>query len=50
MEQVESTREAGAVAAVAEQRKKTKYSNLSLNHLFVPVATETIGVSGPETV
>ena len=37
------------MAAAAERRKRTKYSNLPLTHLFVPVAIETTGVPGPET-
>ena len=47
--QADATREAGAVAAAAEERKKTKYANLSPSHLFMPVAIETTGVLGPET-
>ena len=45
----DATGEAGDVAAAAERRKRTKYSNLTLTHLFVPVAMETTGVPGPET-
>ena len=37
------------MAAAAERRKRTKYSNLPPTHLFVPVAIETTGVPGPET-
>ena len=37
------------MAAAAERRKRTKYSNLPLTHHFVPVAIETTGVPGPET-
>ena len=37
------------VAAAAESRKKTKYSNLLSSHVFTPVAIETSGVFGPET-
>ena len=40
----------GAVAAAAEERKKRKYSHLDQCHLFVPVAIETTGVFGPETM
>ncbi len=32
------------------QRKKRKYSHLDQCHLFVPVAIETTGVFGPETM
>ena len=44
-----ATREAGAVAAEAEHRKRQKYANLDGNHFFVPVAVETLGVIGPES-
>ena len=44
------TREAGAVAAQAEQRKRLKYAELEASHHFVPVAIETSGVCGPETL
>ena len=44
-----ATREAGAVAAEAEYRKRQKYANLDGNHFFVPVAVETLGVIGPES-
>ena len=40
----------GAVAVAAEERKKRKYSHLDQCHLFVPVAIETTGVFGPETM
>ena len=40
----------GEVAAAAEERKKRKYSHLDQCHLFVPVAIETSGVFGPETM
>ena len=40
----------GAVAAAAEEWKKRKYSHLDQCHLFVPVAIETTGVFGPETM
>jgi len=36
--------EAGAVAASAEERKKTKYASLNPAHTFTPVAIETSGV------
>ena len=36
--------------AAGEQCKKTKCSNLPLNHLFMSVAIETTGMFGPETV
>ena len=40
----------GEVAAAAEERKRRKYSNLDQGHSFVPVAIETAGVFGPETM
>ena len=40
-----ATSQAGAVAALAEERKRSKY--LLLNHLVVPVAIEMSGVIGP---
>ena len=45
-----ATREAGTVAAQAEQRKRTKYAELEASHHFVPVAIETTGVFGPEAL
>ena len=45
-----ATREAGAVAAQAEQRKRSKYAELEASHHFVPVAIETAGVCGPEAL
>ena len=44
-----ATREAGAVAAPAEERKVAKYVNLTSKHLFFPIAVETMGVLGPNT-
>jgi len=38
-----STREAGAVAEIAATRKTAKYSNLSSQHTFYPIAVETLG-------
>ena len=40
----------GEVAAAAEERKRRKYSLLDQGHSFVPVAIETAGVFGPETM
>ena len=39
----------GAVAAQAEERKCSKYSHLSSNHIFTPVSIETSGSLGPKT-
>ena len=44
-----ATSEAGAVAAAAEERKKSKYSHLTSCYTFKPVSIETAGVFGPET-
>ena len=44
-----ASQEAGVVAAIAEERKKAKYTCLSSYHIFTPVAVETAGVFGPET-
>ena len=44
-----TTREAGAVAALAEERRVVKYVNLTPEHLFSPIAVETMGVLGPHT-
>ena len=40
----------GAVAAAVEARKRRKYSHLDHGHLFFPVAIETAGGFGPETM
>ena len=45
-----ATREAGAVAALAEERKTAKYAHLNPTHAFTPVAIETSGVFGPQTM
>ena len=44
-----ATREAGAVAALAEEREVTKYVHLNPVHLFSPIAEETMSVFGPHT-
>ena len=36
--------------ALAESKKRKKYEELSTIHEFAPVAIETTGVLGPETV
>ena len=43
-----ATREAAAVAAEMERRKREKYPDLDLSHFFVPIAVETLGAIGPE--
>lgn len=40
----------GAVANYAENRKSSKYSSLSANYCFVPVAVETLGAPGDEAL
>ena len=47
---VSAATEAGAVAALAEERKILKYEHLNRNHSFVPVAVETSGVFGPKSM
>ena len=41
--------EAGAVAIIAEERKRKKYCDLATTHIFQPVAVETAGTFGPAT-
>ena len=41
--------EAGAVAILAEERKRKKYCDLVTTHIFRPVAVETAGTFGPAT-
>ena len=43
-------REAGAVAASAEGRKTAKYGHLNSAHTFNPVAIESSGVVGPQSM
>jgi hypothetical protein len=40
----------GAVANDAENLKSTKYSSLSAQYCFVPVAVETVGALGDEAL
>ena len=40
---------AGAAAGAAETRKHTKYSRLSTNYNFIPIALETFGAWGKDT-
>eukprot|EP00731_Ephydatia_muelleri_P027797 Em0019g670a len=46
----DATREAIAVATVAEALKKEKYALLSKSHHFVPIAVETSGALGPDAL
>ena len=43
-----ASRETGAVAACAEQRKRAKYTHLEATHFFIPIAFETFGAIGEE--
>ena len=43
-----ATREAGAVTASAEERKRAKYEHLNSAHTFTPVAIESSGVVGTQ--
>ena len=45
-----ATSKAGAVAALAEERKKNIYAHLDPSHSFTPVAVETSGVVGPQSL
>ena len=45
-----ATNESGAVAAMAETRKKGKYATMDPSHSFQPITVETTGVFGPETL
>ena len=47
--ELQATSEAGAVVALAEWKKMTKYQTIALTHLFCPIAMETSGVFGPDT-
>ena len=44
--EIQATSEAGAVAALVERKKKTKYKAVAQTHLFYPIAIETSGVFG----
>ena len=43
-----STREAGAVAAEMERRKREKHVHLDPSHFFVLIAVKTLGAMRPE--
>ena len=45
-----ATSEAGAVAALAESRKKAKYGSLDSVYSFTPIAIESLGACGPLTL
>ena len=46
----QATQEAGKVAERAEERKVEKYRCLPASHLFCPVAIETLGAVGPQSL
>ena len=46
----QATFAAGEVAALAEQRKSTKYDALPVTHSFTPIAIETSGAVGPRSL
>ena len=46
----QATREAGGVAAMAEERKSKKYAHLAPHYFIQPVAIETSGAFGPSTL
>ena len=45
-----ATSEPGAVAVLAEERKKAKYAHLDSSHSFTPIVVETSGVVGPQSL
>ena len=45
--ELQATSDAGAVAALAEWKKMTKYETTAQTDLFYPIAIETSGVFGP---
>ena len=45
--ELQATSKAGAVAALAEWKKMTKYETTAQTHLFCPIAIETSGVFDP---
>ena len=47
---IRATNEAGAVATQAEERKEAKHTHLNSAHAFTPVAIETSGVFGANTM
>ena len=45
-----SAAQAGPAASAAERRKRRRYADISRRYLFQPVAIETTGVIGPESL
>ena len=46
----DTAKEAGKAAKMAETRKNNKYRDLKNNYLFTPIAVETFGSWGPESL
>ena len=44
-----SSLKAGGVSDQAERKKHNHYLNLKENHIFTPIAFESLGACGPET-
>ena len=40
--------EVGSAAKAAQERKMVKYQSFAVDHIFVPIAIETLGPMGPE--
>ena len=47
---LECAREVGKAAKIAETRKKNKCKDLESNYNFIPIAVETFGSWGPESL
>ena len=47
---LDSAQEAGKAAKIAETKKKNKYKDLEANYWFTPIAVETFGSWGPESL
>ena len=45
-----SSREAGGAAAAAEKNKHSKYAHLDRSYVFQPIAVETCGTIGPDSL
>ena len=47
---LDSAQEAGKAAKTAEMKKNSKYKDLEANYVFKPIAVETFGSWGPESL
>ena len=47
---LDSVQEAGKAAKIAEMKKNNKYKDLEQNYVFKPIAVETFGSWGPESL